>query len=135
VGEAAPEQAGLVVVDPDATARDQVEALEDVLARPILAVDPGELDLAGNEEIQNAAAFVLCWDLAVRSGADLIEEIRRHAVLRERKILIAMDAPTRERVLLAMRLGADGVVHRPYDGDELLACLERAGLSRSAPAA
>ncbi len=127
-------RSGLVVIDPDASSRTQAESLEEALARPILAVDPSEFKPAESEEIQGAAGFVVCWDLGFRSGAELLEEIRSDEALKDRKVLISMDAPTRSRVLLAMLLGADGVCHRPYDESELASFLERVGLGRSAAA-
>lgn len=122
----------LVVVDPEESSRAAVEGLESELGRPVFAVDPGELDLVESEDVQKAAAFVLCWDLGFRCGADLVEAIRRNEQLRDRKIFVATEAPTRRLVVLALGLGADGFCRRPYEAQELVSLLERAGLPRPA---
>lgn len=124
------ERTALAVIDPDPKMRAAVESLEDAIGRPVFALDPGELDLATNEAIAQAAAIVLCWDLGVRCAADLIEAMRGSEVFADRKLLVASEAPTRSLVLLAHALGADGFCQRPYDGAELLASLARAGLPR-----
>lgn len=129
------EQPGLVVIDPDVRSRNRAESLEQALKLPVFAVDPSEFDPVGCEEIQRAAVFILCWDLGFRCGADLLEEIRANETLKDRKILISLDAPTRNLVRLVMELGADGVCHRPYDQAELSAYLERAGVSTAAASA
>lgn len=133
--QAPTERTSLVVVDPDGASRSAAEGLEEALSRPVFAVDPSEFKPADSEEIQNAAAFVLCWDLGFRCAADLIEGLRADQAYADRKILIAMDAPTRRLVLLAMELGADGVCLRPWDGEALAVALERVGLPRPAAAA
>ena len=133
--EQSAERVGLVVIDPDAGSRSAAEGLEEALARPILAIDPSEFDPAENEEIQNAAAFVLCWDLGFRCAADLVEWLRREEAFADRKILIATGTPTRRLVLLAMEVGADGICLQPYDGEALAADLERVGLPRPEAAA
>lgn len=131
--EQAEPKTGLVFVDPDERSRHVAESLEEVLARSILAVDASEFDPASSEEIQRAAAFVVCWDLGFRTGAELLESLRANEPIRDAKILVAMDEPTRTRVLVAMELGADAVCRRPYDGDELSVRLESLGLPRPAP--
>lgn len=134
-GQGQEERTGLVFVDPDEKSRGQVEGLEAGLGRPVLAVDPSEFKPAESEEIGRAAAFVVCWDLGFRCGADLLEELRASETFADRKILVSMDAPTRSLVRTAMALGADGVCRRPYDEAELLACLARVGLPRLESAA
>lgn len=125
---------GLVFIDPDERSRLSAESLEEALARSILAVDASEFVPGDSEEIQQAAAFVVCWDLGFRTGAELVEAIRCDASLRDRKVLVSMEAPTRRSVLAAMALGADAVCRRPYDGDELSVRLEQLGLRRPSSA-
>ena len=121
---------GLVFVDPDASSRTHAESLEAALARSILAVDPSEFKPAESVEIQRAAGFIVCWDLGVYGGADLLEEIRSSETLKDCKVLISMDSPTRRSVTLAMELGADGICRRPYEEAELSVCVERLGIPR-----
>lgn len=125
-GEA--EQTGLVFVDPDPECREAAEALVEPLSRAVFAVDPSEFKPEESEDIQNAAAFVLSWNLGVECAADLVEAIRADAKLRDRKILIATEAPTRSLVVHAMAIGADGVCGRPYAAEDLAGHLERLGL-------
>jgi CheY-like chemotaxis protein len=129
------EAPGLVVVDPDAASRARVEELERALGLPIFAVDPSEFDAKECEEIQRAAAFVVCWDLGFRSGVDMLEELRANEAFKGRKVLIAMDAPTRNLVRVAIELGADAVCHRPWDEEELRGGLARLGLTAAPDAA
>lgn len=126
-------RAGLVFVDPDEKSRHAAESLEEALSCSILAVDASEFDPEACEEIQRAAAFVVCWDLGTRTGADLLESIRANERIRDGRILVAMDEPTRTRVRVALQLGADAVCRRPYDADELAVRLEKLGLSRPVP--
>lgn len=127
------EQTGLVVVDPEPACREAAEALVESLGRAVLAVDPSEFKPDESEDIQNAAAFVLSWDLGVGCAADLVEAIRADAKLRDRKVLIATDAPTRSLVVHAMAVGADGFCRRPYEAEDLAANLERVGLAPPPP--
>lgn len=129
------ERTGLVFVDPDAPSRMAAESLEDVVGRRILAVDPAEFDPAESEEIQQAAAFVFCWDLGLRCAADLVESLRSSEAFRDRRILIATPDPTRRMVVQAMALGADGVCLMPWDGEEIAARLARLGLPKPAEGA
>lgn len=124
------ERTALLIIDPDAKLRAAAEGLEEVLGRPIFALDPGELDLANSEELAKAVAIVLSWDLEIRCAADLLETLRRSEAFADRKLFVASDAPTRALVVLAMSLGADGICRRPYDGEELAAALTRVGLPR-----
>lgn len=126
------EAPGLVVVDPDAGSRSRVEELEEALGLPVFAVDPSEFDAKECEEIQRAAAFVVGWDLGFRCGVDLLEEIRANDAFKGRKVLIAMDAPTRPLVRLAIELGADAVCHREWDVVELRSGLARLGIALAA---
>lgn len=126
------EAPGLVVVDPDAGSRTRAEELEEALGLPIFAVDPSEFDPKECEEIQRAAAFVVCWDLGVRCGLDMLEELRASEDFKHRKVLVAMDAPTRNLVRVAIELGADAVCHRPWDAEELRGGLARLGIAAAA---
>lgn len=134
-GEQQEERTGLVFVDPDPRSRMAAESLEEAIGRRILAVDPSELDLNESEEVQQAAAFVLCWDLGFRCAVDLVEAMRASDEYRDRTILVATPEPTRRLVVLAMALGADGLCRMPWDAEELAAALDRLGIPRPAEAA
>ncbi len=109
----------IVIVDPDPASRNAGEDLEDDLECHVVAVDSMEFDPEVSEEILEAEAFIVCWDLGIRSGADLIEQIRTDERLRDRIVIAALDRATRGCVRSAISLGADGICLRPYDASEV----------------
>lgn len=121
----------LVVVDPDSGARNLAEDLEDDLDRPVVAIDSMDFEPETSEEVMAAQVFVVCWDLEIRSGADLIELIRRSPQLGDRVIIAACPAPTKEMVRTALQVGADAVCFHPYDAEELAGCIENVIAVRS----
>ena len=140
--ESAPSAAGsgsgsgmIVVVDPDPISRSRAEDLEDDLDRQVIAIDSVDFDPDATEEVIEASVYVIGWDLGIRCGADLLEEIRRDPRLADKPVLVAFDAPTAARVRMALALGADGVCMKPYDASEieaLLAQVESAAGERAA---
>ncbi len=113
----------VVVVDPDPGCRNRAEDLEDDLEIPVIAMDSMDFETESSEEVLSATAFIISWDLGIRSGLDLLEEIRRHEVLSGIPVIIATDTPLASMVKCAMRHGADSVCLKPYDVDELRAKL------------
>ena len=91
---------------------------------------PPDFDPETTEEIAEAEAFVICWDLGIRSGADLVEEIRADEGLADRVVIVALAAPTRARVRWALAVGADAVCVRPYAADEMRARLDAVAARR-----
>ena len=121
----------LVLVDPDPISRNSGEDLEDDLDQPVFALDSMDFDPETSEEVADADAFVVCWDLGFRAGADVIEEIRRSEVLSDRIVLVATASPTRSLVRRAFLAGADGVCTLPYDAEEVAQRLEVARARRA----
>lgn len=109
----------IVVLDPDAESRNRAEDLEDDLEVPVIAMDSMDFDSESSEEVLSATAFIISWDLGIRSGVDIVEEIRRHATLAELPVIVAMEEPVRSLVKCAMQNGADSVCVKPYDGEEI----------------
>jgi DNA-binding NarL/FixJ family response regulator len=109
----------IVVVDPDLASRNQAEDLEDDLDRQVIAMDSMEFDMESSGEVLDAGVYIISWDLGIRSGADLVEELREDVRTADKTILIATDSPTKELVIWAMAAGADGVCLKPYDGEEI----------------
>ena len=107
----------IVVVDPDPASRNASEELEDDFDRQIIAMDSVEFDTTGSEEVVGASVYIISWDLNIRHGADLLEEIRHTPGLAKKIVLIASESPTESMVQCAMELGADGVCTKPYDAD------------------
>lgn len=122
----------IVVVDPDPVSRNLVEDLEDELEVQVVAMDSMDFDTETSEDVVDAGTFVLCWDLGIRSAGDLIEQIRRHPTLSDRRILVASARPTPSMVRWAMLLGADGFCGLPYDADEIRARLASTSAEREA---
>jgi len=127
--------ASIIVVDPDPGSRSLAEDLEDEFERPVIAMDSMDFDAEGSEEILEADTLILCWDLGIRCGADLLEQVRADPQLSDKVVVVAMDAPTPASVRTAMLLGADAVCMRPYCAEGLAKTFERITASRTAKAA
>ncbi|MFK7898867.1 MAG: hypothetical protein AB8G23_23760 [Myxococcota bacterium] len=122
----------LIVVDPDPAARNRAEDLEDDLEIQVIAMDSMEFETESSEEVLGASAFIIAWDLGIRSGLDLLEEIRRHESLADLPVLISTEAPVPGLVKCALQNGADSVCLRLYDGEEVKAKLAAATTAREA---
>ncbi len=129
--EGAPTGSGnaLVFVDPRLE-EGELRSLEDALGRPTRVCSEAELE----DGTADAAALVVPFELPTRSGLEWVEAIR----LRERScdpprpplpIIVVSKAPTRARVLLALRAGASSFAFQPYDADELRVRLESVAAS------
>ena len=117
------EMGTIVVVDPDPTSRNDAEDLEDECDRQVIAIDSVDFDTEVSEDILEASVYIFRWDLGIRSGVDLLEEVRINPRLADKKVIIAAADPTRTMVRWAMSMGADGFCHVPYDPDEVKARL------------
>lgn len=125
----------LVLVDPDPASRSAGEDLEDDFDRSVVAIDSMDFGEEISEEALEAEAFIVCWDLGFRCGADVIEMIRANETLCDRIVLIAAAAPTKALVRAALRHGADGVCSLPYDAAEIRDRLEATRSARTAATA
>ncbi len=119
-----PGQGAIVVVDADPVSRNEAEDLEDDLDQPVVAFDPVDFELDASEEVLSAVAILLDFDLEIRSGIDLLEQIRVHDTLADVPVLLAFARPDARRVRLAVDFGASGVCCKPYDADEIRARLD-----------
>lgn len=133
--DAGAEKSAIVVVDPDPVSRNAAEDLEDDLDRQVVAMDSMEFDPEVSEEIAEAGAFVIVWDLGIRSGADLVEKIRSDDRLAGRPIIVATAKASTAMVQAALAVGADSVCRLPYDGEEVEARLAHAEEGRAPSAA
>lgn len=125
----------VVLVDPDPVSRNLGEDLEDDLERPVFALDSMDFIPESSEEVMEADAYIVCWDLGIRCGLDLIEEIRRTPLIADRVVLVAAKDPTRSLVRRALLAGAEGVCCLPYDGPEVALRLAAAQARREQDAA
>ncbi len=109
----------LVVVDADAEARDAIEEMEDDLGLGVWAIDPSEIVVAGFDELADARGILIDWELGAYGGLELLQALRSHPTTRRKRIALVAGHPTRRRVTLALRHGADTVLAKPYDLDEI----------------
>jgi len=111
----------LLVLEPSEELRSALEEMSEPLGREITALAPGELNLQEPEEIQEAHAVVVSWDLAGRSGLELVEHLARDERTARVPILMAAENPTRAMVRASLRAGACSFVCKPYEVEELRA--------------
>lgn len=115
--EARDDSGSVVLLDPtleEAAARD----LEGALGRPVVVWDADRLREKGPPE--GVAALVVPWELPTRCGLEVVEQIRRlEPPVGELPIIVASSSPTRARVQLALRAGANSFAFRPYHPEEL----------------
>ena len=116
----------LAVVHPDAEVRNAAEDLGDALGRAVWTLDPAEFGSHSFDELCEAEAVIVAWDLGGISGLDLVESLRRDPRTAGRRVAIATEAPTRESVLAALRWGAATVLQLPLEAGEVK---QRLGLS------
>jgi two-component system cell cycle response regulator len=65
-------------------------------------------------------AFVIAADLMrMGDGLQLISELRSNAVTRHAAIIVGCDPDAPEQCVLALDMGANGVLHLPFDAEEL----------------
>ncbi|GEM_PF-6347621 len=109
----------IIVVDPDAASRNDAEDLEDEFDRQVIAMDSTDFDTEASEEVLEAAVYIVCWNLGIRAGADLVEEIRWNDRIADKKVIVALPEPNKAAVRWAISLGADAVCALPYDPEEV----------------
>jgi len=130
--EESAEAGSIVVVDPDANSRNDAEDLEDEFDRQVIAMDSMDFDTEASEDVLDAGIYIICWNLGIRAGVDLLEEIRHNPRLSDKKVIIAMKEPTLPHVRWAMSLGADAICTLPYNPEEVGDRLEQIEASKAA---
>ena len=113
------EAGSIVVLDPDQNSRNDAEDLEDEFDRQVIAMDSMDFDTEASEDVLEAAVYIVCWNLGIRAGVDILEEIRSNPRLANKKVIVAIEEPTKTIVRWAMTLGADAVCALPYDPQEV----------------
>lgn len=113
----------LVVIDPSLEDRSRAEALESELGCTVWALDPNELTPELLEELCEAAAIVVEWNLGAYTGLDVLSNLLRHERLRRIPIALSSSRPTRTMVTLAIRSGASTFLLKPYEAGEIRARL------------
>lgn len=121
----------LVFLDPSAADRDRAEALEPELGLPVWTFDPAEFGPETFEEIAEASAIVVEWNLQGQCGIDLLEALLFDERTRKVPVILASAAPTRTMVTAALRCGARSFTLKPYLADELRRRLASVGAPRA----
>jgi len=125
--KAPPGPGPLVFFDPTTRDRDQAEELESELGLTIWTFDPAEFCAETFEEIAEASAIVVEWNLQGQCGIDLLEALLYDERTRRVPVILASAAPTRSMVTAALRCGARSFTRKPYQADELRRRLASAG--------
>jgi CheY-like chemotaxis protein len=107
--------------------RKRVAEIESALGSSAATLEPRELAKPLDERLLEAAAIVIPWDLAGRSGLELAESLARDPRLAHIAILVGARRPTRAHVHAALRAGARAVIPDPFDPEAIRAALKAAG--------
>lgn len=118
--------ASLAVFEGDPDERDRVEDLGEELGFEVVAYEYGDWGEDLVEELAEARAVVVSFDLGGRSGIELIETLAARPELARVALLLADEAPTRALLRAAFRAGAHGFVQKPWCADELAKAVARA---------
>ncbi len=107
--------------------RKRVAEIESALGSSAATLEPRELAKPLDERVLEAAAIVIPWDLAGRSGLELAESLARDPRLAGTAILVGAPRPTRAHVLAALRAGARALIPDAFDPEAIRAVLKSAG--------
>lgn len=128
--EDAIEPISIVFIEPDEETRNDIEDLEEELIHSIWTIDPEEFDPDELDEFSDVGAFVIEWDLNIRTGLDFLECLREDETIRGVPILMMSATPSDAKVRTAIRSGADSFVTKPLDLEELQTRLDPLLLAR-----
>lgn len=117
--ESIPDDAALVAVDAVEEDRAQLQALQEALGRPVWTLDPSQFSFDMLDDLSEAGAVILEWDLGTRLGLEVLAALTRDPRTRSLRVALASDAPTRSMVAAALRAGAWTFLCKPYDADEI----------------
>ncbi len=112
--------AGAVVfIDAAPPDPDRGQEIEAALGRSCHWLEPAALNADAMEDLAQAAAIVIAFDLGGRCGLDLLEAFSRDERTHGVRMAIATATPTRGSVAAALRAGARSVLFQPYDAEEI----------------
>jgi len=117
-----PEAAGggtLVIVDPGEADREAVEAMEPELGCAIWALEPDQLGAESFEELADASAVILEWDLGPCTGLDVLHALQAEERTAHLPVALASARPTRRMVMSALHAGATTFIMKPYETWEI----------------
>src|SRR5690606_29007738 len=97
----------LVVIDPSPAQRERLLAASDALGVPLTLLEPQALAPGALAALAGARGVLVAWDLGVRAGLDVVEALARDPATASVPVALAVEAPTRVHVELALRAGAD----------------------------
>lgn len=113
------EAAPLLVIEPDADERARLEAAANELGCEVRGVDPAELGGDPCEDLGEAGALVIAWDLGGRAGLDLLATLRRDPRTAAVPVALCKHAPTRAMVRAALAAGARTFLWAPVSAETL----------------
>jgi CheY-like chemotaxis protein len=115
-----PDDAALVALDGGEEDRARLQGLQEALGRPVWCVDPGQFGLDMLEDLSQAGAVILEWDLGTRLGLEVLGVLARDPRTSPLRVALASAAPTRSMVMAALRAGAWTFLCKPYDAEEIM---------------
>jgi len=109
----------IAVVDSNDDDRSDAEGMEDALGVSVWTFEPKEFGLELLEEIAEACAVIVEWDLSGQSGLDVLETLLIDERTRNIPVFLSSSAPTERIVVTALRAGARSFLMKPFDPDEV----------------
>lgn len=113
----------ILVIEDTMQDRDGLEKILLSAGHEIYTADDGQDGLAVFREIKPRIVLV---DIIMPdiNGIEVLKEIKKESP--ETKVILCTGAGSGSMVDLAMRLGADGYIVKPYDADRILMGIQRA---------
>lgn len=113
----------VLIVDPQTeTAASTAKLLESSQLIAVTAVDGDEALAAARQQVD---LVLLDLDLPGMDGLEVLRQLRQTKDRRHLPVMVTSSRQDRERRLKAFELGADDIIDKPYEGDELLARIQR----------
>jgi len=117
--EEEPEIGPIVIVDSKEDDRSDAEEMEEALGVSVWTFEPKEFSVELLEEIAEASAILVEWDLDGQSGLDVLETLLFDERTRSIPVLFTSAAPTERIVVTALRAGARSFLMKPFESDEV----------------
>jgi CheY-like chemotaxis protein len=120
----------IVFIEPSEEIRNEIEDMEEGMEHSIWTMDPEEFDPDELKEFADVGVFFIEWDLAIRTGLDLLECLRGEELTQFTPIVMMSDTPTEGKVRTAIRSGANSFMAKPVTLADLKARLDPLLLER-----
>lgn len=109
-------------VDDSRTARHAIRNMAEVLGLEFLEAENG-MEALKLMEIYggNIDLVILDWEMPVMNGKEFLETIRRHDRHFDIPVIMVTTVTQKEKVIDAIRAGANQYITKPFSGEDLLA--------------